>query len=282
MKLKGLITICVLVGSVFCATSMRAQEVQYQGKLVIIGGGGRPDALVDRMIKESGLDQSGYGIILPMSSSEPDSAIYYSGKQFIDKGIKHIYGLDFVKNEVLSPSKVDSLRHAQMIYISGGDQNRFMDIVANTAIEKAIHECYANGGLIAGTSAGAAVMSKLMITGNELKYPDRTLRNIEAENVEIGTGLGMLTNVIIDQHFVKRSRYSRLISTVIEHPTMLGIGIDEATAILVKGSTAEVIGDSQIIVLKNPKHSKNRHGAILGAHDLQLNVYLPGEQFKLN
>src|SRR5690606_26810252 len=97
-----------------------------------------------------------------------------------------------------------SITNAKMIYISGGDQNRFMDIIAGTAIEKAIHQSYANGNLIAGTSAGAAVMSKLMITGEELKHPNASLRNIESDNIEIGTGLGMLNQVIIDQHFVKR------------------------------------------------------------------------------
>ncbi|MGV8814388.1 MAG: cyanophycinase [Gelidibacter sp.] len=284
MKLNVLLAICVLIGSVFYSTPISAQNAKPKGKLVIIGGGSRPSAMVDRIIKESGIDKSGYAIILPMSSAEPDSAVYYSGKQFIEKGIKNIYGLDFVKDEVLTTSKVDSISNAKMIYISGGDQNRFMDIVAGTAIEKAIHESYAKGGVIAGTSAGAAVMSKLMITGNELKHPDysSTFRNIEADNIEIKTGLGMLTNVIIDQHFVKRSRYNRLISAVIEHPEMLGIGIDEATAILVSGNYAEIIGDSQVIVLKNPKRSKNVHADKLGAHDLQLNVYLPGEKFKLN
>ncbi|MGC1630994.1 MAG: cyanophycinase [Gelidibacter sp.] len=281
MNLKGFIISCVFIGSAFCVAPVSAQS---KGKLVIIGGGSRPSAMVDRIINESGIDKSGYAIILPMSSAEPDSAVYYSGKQFIEKGIKNIYCLDFVKDEVLTTSKVDSIRNAKMIYISGGDQNRFMDIVAGTAIEKAIHESYAKGGVIAGTSAGAAVMSKLMITGNELKHPDysSTFRNIEGDNIEIKTGLGMLTNVIIDQHFVKRSRYNRLISAVIEHPEMLGIGIDEATAILVSGNNAEIIGDSQVIVLKNPKRSKNVQGDKLGAHNLQLNVYLPGTKFKLN
>lgn len=284
MKLNGLIAICVCIGSMFSITPISAQNAQSKGKLVIIGGGSRPSSMVDRIITESGIDKSGYGIILPMSSAEPDSAIYYSGKQFIEKGLKNIYGLDFVKDEVLTKSKVDSIRNAKMIYISGGDQNRFMDIITGTEIEKAIHHAYNNGSLIAGTSAGAAVMSKMMITGAELKHPEytSTFRNIDADNIEIGTGLGMLTNVIIDQHFVKRSRYNRLISAVIEHPEMLGIGIDEATAILVIGTDAEIIGDSQVIVLKNAKHSKNVHGDKLGAHDIQLNIYLPGEHFQLN
>lgn len=282
MIFKGFITICVLIGSVFYSTPTSAQDSQSKGKLVIMGGGSRPSDMVDRIIKESGIDRSGYGIILPMSSVEPDSAVYYAKRQFVEKGLHNIYGLDFVKDEVLSKSKVDSIRNAKMVYISGGDQNRFMAIVAGTAIENAIHESYAKGNLIAGTSAGAAVMSKMMITGTELKHPDRTLRNIETDNIEIGTGLGMLTDVIIDQHFVKRSRYNRLISAVIEQPDKLGIGIDEATAILVSGTKAEVIGDSQVIVLKNAKRSKNTHEDKLGAHDLQLNIYLPGEQFSLN
>lgn len=282
MNLKGFLTICVLIGSVFYSTPTSAQDTESKGKLVIIGGGSRPSGMIDRIIKESGVDASGYGIILPMSSSEPDSAVYYAKKQFVEKGLKNIFGLDFVKDEVLTEAKVDSITNAKMIYISGGDQNRFMDIIAGTAIEKAIHQSYANGNLIAGTSAGAAVMSKLMITGEELKHPNASLRNIESDNIEIGTGLGMLNQVIIDQHFVKRSRFNRLISVVIEHPEKLGIGIDEATAILVSGHNAEVIGDSQVVVLKNPQRSKNTHEDKLGAHGLQLNIYLPGEHFTLN
>lgn len=283
-KLKELLAICVLLASMSCITTISAQAFQSKGKLVIIGGGSRPSAMIDRIIQESGIDKSGYGIILPMSSIEPDSAVYYAKKQFIEKGLKNVYGLDFTKDEKLTKPKIDSIKNAKMVYISGGDQNRFMDIVTGTAIEKAIHQSYNNGNLIAGTSAGAAVMSKKMISGSELKHPEyaSTFRNIESDNIEIKTGLGMLTNVIIDQHFVKRSRYNRLISAVIEHPDMLGIGIDESTAILVIDNNAEVIGDSQVIVLKNSDNSKNVHDDKLGAHGLQLNIYLPGENFTLN
>lgn len=264
--------------------NVNAQVSNNKGKLFIIGGGSRPSAMVDRIIKETGLDKAGYGIILPMSSVEPDSAVYFAKKQFVEKGITTIYGLNFVKNEILTKSKIDSIKNAKLVYISGGDQNKFMEIVAGTDIEKAIHESYKNGNLIAGTSAGAAVMSKQMITGAELKHTkySSTFKNIEADNIEIKTGLGMLTNVIIDQHFVKRSRYNRLISAVIENPEMLGIGIDESTAILVIGDSAEVVGDSQVIVLKNANKSKNVHEEKLGAHNMQLNIFLPGETFKLN
>ena len=283
MKIKKVIN-CIFICFLLQIVNVNAQVSNQKGKLFIIGGGSRPSAMVDRIIKETGIDKAGYGIILPMSSVAPDSAVYFAKKQFVEKGINTIYGLNFVKNEKLTKSKIDSIKNAKLIYISGGDQNKFMEIVAGTDIEKAIHESYKNGNLIAGTSAGAAVMSKQMISGKELKHTKyaATFKNIEADNIEIKTGLGMLTNVIIDQHFVKRSRYNRLISAVIEHPDMLGIGIDESTAILVIGDSAEVVGDAQVIVLKNGNKSKNVHEEKLGAHNLQLNIYLPGETFKLN
>lgn len=91
----------------------------------------------------------------------------------------------------------------------------------------------------------------------------------------------MLKNVIIDQHFVKRSRYNRLISAIIEHPDMTGIGIDESTAILVNGKSIEVVGASQVLLLQNPEHSKTINEDKLGAHNLVLNIYLPGEIFSI-
>lgn len=258
-----------------------AQTRKPAGKLFIIGGGSRPDAMVDRIIKEAGLQQGGYGIILPMSSEDPDSAVYYANQQFIKKGIRTVYGVIFRKGETWSAQKLDSVRNASLIYISGGDQVRFMSVVQGTDIEKAIHDAYNKGSLIGGTSAGAAVMSKIMITGNELKHPDyaSTFRNIEPANIETKPGLGFIENAIIDQHFVKRSRYNRLISAIIEFPEAKGIGIDEATAILVSGNTAEVVGDSQVIVFENPKRSKVEKGGKLSAKGIVMNIYLAGETF---
>ncbi len=127
-------------------------------------------------------------------------------------------------------------------------------------------------------------MSKIMITGNELKHPEysSTFRNIESENIEIKTGLGLISNVIIDQHFVRRSRYNRLLTAIIEFPENVGIGIDESTAILVNGNTIEVVGESQVVVLKNPEHSSKKHNDKLGAKGIMMDIYLPGEIFTLN
>ena len=273
------VSILFLVSINFAAGQSEAPK----GKLFIIGGGSRPDAMVERIIAEAKLREGGYAVILPMSSSEPDSAVYYAGAQFLKKGISQVFGLHFVKGESYTPAKVDSIRNARLIYISGGDQNRFMEVVRGTEIEKAIHDAYQRGSIVAGTSAGAAVMSKVMITGNELKHPDyeSTFRNIEAENIETKDGLGLIQNAIIDQHFVRRSRHNRLISAIIEYPDLTGIGIDEATAILVSGNEAEVVGNSQVIVLKNSKRSRVVRKGKLGATDIQMSVLLPGDKFRI-
>lgn len=276
----------LLIASLFlgCMLQSCAQDLNKKGKLFIIGGGSRPATMVDRIVKESGIDKGGYGIVLPMSSSIPDSSAYYATNQFYKLGFNNVYGLNFIKDEELEESKLDSLRNAKLIYISGGDQNRFMEIVQGTEIEIIIHEAYKNGTLIAGTSAGAAVMSKMMITGSELKHPEysSTYRNLETENIETKAGLGLITNIVVDQHFVKRSRYNRLLTAIIDYPELIGVGIDESTAILVSGNTIEVVGESQVIIFKNPKKSKTTFEDKLGAKGIILNIYLPGETFTID
>jgi cyanophycinase len=253
------------------------------GKLFIIGGGDRPAELVDRMINEAGLREKGYVVILPMASSVPDSAFIWSKEQFIDQGIIDVVVFNFRAGELPGEARLDSLRNAALIYISGGDQNTFMGIVAGTGIATAIEDAWEKGAMIAGTSAGAAVMSRLMITGNELRATDyrETFRSIESSNLELGQGLGLLENVIIDQHFIRRSRHNRLFSAVIEHPELMGIGIDESTAILVKNNRAEVVGSAQVMIFRNPGKSKTEAAAKLGARDLRVDILLAGDTFAL-
>ena len=262
--------------------STQAQPTD-KGSLFIIGGGARPEAMVKRIITESGIDKSGYAIILPMASTEPDSAVYYAKRQFSTQGLKNVYGQIYKKGQAPSKAQLDSLEKAALIYISGGDQDRFMEVVANTPIATAIKNNFSRGGMIAGTSAGAAVMSDKMITGTELKHPEyhSTFLHLEKDNLETKQGLGLLNNAIIDQHFVRRSRHNRLLSAVVEYPELLGIGIDESTAVLIKNYLAEVVGDSQVITFSNPKASDKTKDGKLAAEGIILNIYLDGETFRI-
>jgi len=253
------------------------------GKLFIIGGGKRPPALVRSLVEASGIDSVGYAIILPMSSSEPDTAAYYAIRQFTNLGLARdkFRAIDFKKGEYRAAA-VDSLRQAQLIYITGGDQNQFMGVVANSPVYDAIHEAYQNGATIAGTSAGAAVMSEKMITGNEYRHPEYTgdFRTIESDNMEIGKGLGLLSTAIIDQHFIWRMRMNRLITVVLDNPGNIGIGIDESTAILVEnGKQATVYGGYQVITLRHPNARTIVRDSLLGGRGLRLDVLLPGDTF---
>jgi cyanophycinase len=150
-------------------------------------------------------------------------------------------------------------------------------------VKQAIHDAFRNGSLVCGTSAGAALMSKKMITGNELKYPENegSFKTIEEKNIETIEGLGLLEKTIIDQHFIKRKRLNRLISVSLENPEYTCVGIDESTAILVDGNAATVYGDNQVISLQNTGSEKKVVNSLLGGKDLWLNVFLPGESFKI-
>jgi cyanophycinase len=269
-----------LLLTVFCIICLACRNTPKEGKLFILGGGNIQSPVIDKIIEISGIGSSGYGVILPMSSSIPDSAILYTTEYFTSKGLHNVYGINYKKGNPCTQALIDTIRNAGMVFISGGDQSKFMEVIAGTAIKEAIHEAFNKGSLICGTSAGAALMSKKMITGNELKHPDSTsnFNTMEAKNIEIIEGLGMLEKVIIDQHFIIRKRLNRSVCACIENPNCMCVGIDEPASILVEGNKATVYGEGQVVVLLHPSDVKVESG-LLGAKNLRMDVYLPGESF---
>lgn len=285
ITLLGLSLLLLCSGNSVCSQTQVESNNKNKGKLYIIGGGKRPASMIQDIIEVSGIDKNAdYAIILPMASAEPDTAFYYAKLSFANQGFNRIINFNIQEPDKLSASKIDSVRNAKLIYLPGGDQSLFMEIVGNSPLHKAMLDAYKNGATIAGTSAGAAVQSKKMITGNELKYEKYTgeYRTIESENIEIAEGLGLIEDIIIDQHFIKRMRMNRLIAAAIENPDELLIGIDESTAILVEGTTAFVRGLSQVVVLQNSHKTKTEKDGLLGAERMTLSIYLPGEQFQIN
>jgi cyanophycinase len=155
------------------------------------------------------------------------------------------------------------LRRATGVFFTGGDQARIMDVLRDAELMAAVRERYRAGVVFGGTSAGAAVMSERMITGEG----DFTV--IDAAKVEVRPGLGLLGGVIVDQHFVKRQRENRLFGLVLAHPEERGLGIDEDTALLVEDGRAEVVGSS-VVVLVDAGADKDT---------LQLRLVRPGQGF---
>lgn len=280
-KLITLLTLAVMFSA--CSSEDGSAQKKPKGKLFIIGGGKRPASMVKEMIRLSGTDTAGYIVVLPMASNEPDTSGWYGKRQFTEQGVQHVVVMNIQNAEACSNERLDSIADASMIYITGGDQTRFMDIVLNTAVYQAIHAAFMNGCLIAGTSAGAAVMSKKMITGNEFKHPEYTgdFRTIEAENMEVRQGLGLIKNAIIDQHFVWRMRMNRLISVALENPGDHCFGVDESTALIVDGNTASVFGESQVVRILYQGESKTNEKGLIGGEGLELDILLPGDTIPL-
>lgn len=284
---NGIVLLSIFFIAISCSqksqTEKELSETDKHGKLFIIGGGKKPEQMLQNLAHISGVDSSGYVIILPMSSSVPDTSGYYMRKDFNEVNVIKTFVYNLQHEDQMTKTKLDSIRNAALIYITGGNQNTFMEIASGTPLVQAIRYAYKKGATIAGTSAGAAVMSQEMITGDEFKHPEYTgnFRTIEANNMEIDTGLGLIKNAIIDQHFIQRMRMNRLITVILEHPSKVGIGIDESTAILVDNNTAEIYGIGQVVVIRNKEGETRVKNGLLGANNLNLSIYLPGESFKI-
>ncbi len=261
----------------------QSEKTDTNGKLFIIGGGTRPPELMRALLDEAQLSIDDYIVILPFASGEPKESINYVSKQFINLDAKNIHPIFLNADSTISISALDSVKNAKLVYITGGDQNKFMKTAHLTGLDKAIQNAFNNGSTIAGTSAGAAVMSKKMITGNQrmLSKYSGDFKTIHQDNIEIASGLGLLDNAIIDQHFIRRMRMNRLISVAIENPEETCIGIDESTAIVVEGNFAKVVGSSQVVALWMNNGAVKTKNGLLGADNLRLSIFVPGDSFKI-
>jgi cyanophycinase len=278
----SLLLFIALISLLSCNESPSNSHCGPKGKLYIIGGGKRPVEMVKQLIELSGVEQGKYIVVLPMSSEDVDTAAYWAMKQFKDQGVVNITWFNFDEGGEFEQSKLDSIENAGMVYISGGDQNRFMKIAKGTPLVDAIRNAYKKGSVIAGTSAGAAVQSKKMITGNQLMHPQMNgYKTIQPKNIELTEGLGLIESAIIDQHFIWRERNNRLISVAIENPNELAIGIDESTAILVEGTTAKVFGIGQVMVLNATQAEVTIADSLLGAKNIRMDIHIPGDTFSL-
>ena len=171
------------------------------------------------------------------------------------------------------------------IWFGGGDQVLLTRALRGSRIEEAIRRRYASGAVVGGTSAGAAVMSAVMITGDE-RRPGGARRDtslafvtIAAGDVVTDTGFALIGNAIVDQHFVRRRRHNRLISLVIEREPHLGVGIDESTALLVHPDGRWTVEGASVAVIYDARRAAVRRDTTLGASDIRMHVLPAGSTF---
>lgn len=267
----------------FAALCVGKVFAQHEGKLFIIGGGERSEALIEDLVQTADLQSQDYIVILPMATSVPEESIAYISEQLLAFTNSKIVSFNFTKEDANTRKEwIDSVSRARLIYMTGGDKNKFMEVVRDTKLYGAMHQAYRSGATISGTSAGAAIMSEVMITGGH-KGNSKTdgFKEVKADFVELASGMGFLKNVIVDQHFIMRSRYNRLLSVLYDHQDKMVVGVDEGTAFVVQGKKARVTGLSQVVVMDNPKKSKVDSTGKISFQKANLSLYTHGQQFKL-
>lgn len=244
----------------------------------MLGGGPRLDSVMELIVS---LSPDSTIIVVPMASSIADTIGWEHRDQFYGYGAKSVEIMMLDDDDIDSPEILEQLRTASGIWFSGGDQRQLMHYFGTDLMKEAVQYAYKNGAVIAGTSAGTAVQSAIMITGDERQGVRDPFGIIIKDNVITTPGLGLVDNIIIDQHFVRRSRLNRLINVLMDEDVNYAAGIDEATALWFKnGGMVEVIGESQVILL-DASESGSALGPnnTIGALDIRLHVLPAGSSF---
>lgn len=254
-----------------------------KGHLFIIGGGKRPAEMMKQFIALSEGFRSGKIIILPMASSVPKEVGPEQAIQFKDFGARSVEYCILSRKDALNPESIKLFDDAGGVFFSGGVQSRLADVLLDTPIHKMLIDFYEAGGVIGGTSAGAAVMSEIMITGDEKRTVEEghAFETIQADNIVTARGFGFIDTAIIDQHFVRRKRHNRLISLIAENRKLLGVGIDESTAIIVNpDDTFDVIGERSVIVYDvSGAEAKIFPAKGISVHNARMHILKQGDRF---
>jgi cyanophycinase len=207
------------------------------GSLVICGGGDLPDEIYDEFIRLAGGTEARIIVIPTAWPYASMGAIEYRYAGWRRAEVESVEFLDTNSRvDANSPEFLRPLTKATGVWIAGGVQGRLADLFAGTRLEDEIKDVVRRGGVVGGTSAGASIMSRVMI------------RTGSSSAAKIDRGLGLLSRAVIDQHFTQRRRLERLLGVIQENPEQIGLGIDENTALIVEGNQLRVIGQSRVTV----------------------------------
>ncbi|HYF89569.1 cyanophycinase [Azospirillum sp.] len=252
------------------------------GTLIIIGG--HEDKEGERLIlrEVARCLQGGKLVLATVASHEPEGYADAYRKALADLGVTEVVELYVQdRSETLDPAKLALFDGAAGVFFSGGDQLRISSQIGDTPIERRVRDIFTAGGLVAGTSAGASVMSDTMLVKGSSRESYRI------GDLHMAPGIGLVRDVIIDQHFAERGRIGRLLGAVAHNPRVLGIGIDEDTAIVVEGDRFSVIGSGAVYAVDGAgiTHSniaEARPERALSLYDVRLHVLSAGDAFDLD
>lgn len=244
------------------------------GHLLIVGGGDTPAEVLARFVELAGGAEQARIAVLPMASIDGDEEVAEIVADLRALGAA-AWRLDLSREEAEDEEAADRFEGITGFWFCGGDQARLAAILRGTPALAAIQKRYFAGAVVGGTSAGAAVMTTAMLTGNRQQGSEGTAMPAIARGLfEIDEGFGFLPGAIVDQHFLQRSRHNRLLSAVLERPGLLGVGIDEQTAILVRPDGRwEILGDSYVKVFDARRaRIAPDGGPLTGSSDITLHL----------
>ena len=256
-------------------------------KNAILVIGGAEDKVHGKEILRTFFNRSGgskaiLGIV-PCASREPNLIGERYHRIFSDMGAKEIKVLDVRERSGANDSNyLDFVENCTGVFLTGGDQLRLCDLLAKTSLmDRIIERAQQKQISLAGTSAGAAVMGHHMISGgSSAESPNRAL-------VDMSQGLGIIPDVLVDQHFHNRNRVARLLSAIAGHPQLLGIGIDEDTcAMFENDDMMQVIGKGTVTIIDAGDMSHTNRANVQGSdplsmHNLRLHILEHGDRYDL-
>jgi cyanophycinase len=214
--------------------------------LIIVGG--HEDKEDDKIILKEIARRTGSGklVITTVASKQPADLWEQYEQIFRGLGVRHVYKLDVEEREdALSEKAVRVLDDTNTVFFTGGDQLKITSQLGCSPVCERLQEIYENGGTIAGTSAGASVVTETMMVEGDGESTHRI-----GEGLRLAPGLGFLRGVIVDQHFAERGRFGRLLAAVAQNPRILGVGLDENTAAIVeRDSTFRVLGEGGVYII---------------------------------
>lgn len=226
----------------------RKQVPARAGRLLVIGGAEDPDekdmTILPKLVQMAGGKRARI-VICSSPSENPRNKVDVYGKLFEKIGVAEVIGAAITeRRQAEEPELVAAVQRATAVFFTGGDQLRLTALISGTEFCEGIRgRLYGDGLVVAGTSAGAAAMSSVMIIGG------REEGTVKREDVSLAPGLGYWRDTVVDTHFNQRGRVSRLMTIFAHNPNVLGIGIDENTALdLVPGDRFTVLGEGVVMV----------------------------------
>lgn len=274
------VALCALLAGV---SASAAAQSPAKGHLFIVGGGTQPAALVQEFVKLAGGPGKARIVVFAMASVNGETSGEAKAKDLQKLGAQ-ARNIWITREQADLDSIVHLLDSATGVWFGGGDQNKLTQALLGSKVERAIRARYVSGAVIGGTSAGAAVLSSPMITGEELrrgKDSSEAWTRIMRGTVAVDSGFAFVTDAIIDQHFIRRKRQNRLMSLVFAEGPALGAGIDEGTAIIVEPSGMwRIMGASSVVIVDARQAERtSASAAVLGARGVQMHVLPDGSTF---